>query len=116
MSRRDLERLDGLAWVYRGFSALFAFFGLWVWLPSIGRSLSGGSWQLAGCSLLYGLLALSWAAALFVAARWLMVRQRHAACLAVGVTLLVFFPFGTAAGVWAISLLRRPPVRGLFRS
>ncbi len=116
MSRRDLARLDRLSWIYRGFSALFAFFGLWVWLPNIGRSLSSGSWQIAGCSLVYGLIALGWAAGLFVASLQLRQRLRHGLCMAMGVTLLAFFPFGTAAGVWSISLLRRPSVRQLFRS
>ncbi len=116
MADRNLARLDRLALTYRIFSGLFAFFGLWVWLPNIRRSVAAGSWQLAGCSLVYGLLALGWAAGLFIAAYRLREQRRYGLCMAMGVTLLAFFPFGTAAGVWAISLLRRPAVRALFRS
>ena len=116
MGRRELARLDSLSWVYRIFSGLFAFFGLWVWLPNIRHALVGGSWQLAGCSLVYGVFALLWAAGLFLAAYRLRERRQYGLCLGMAASLLIFFPFGTAAGVWSLSLLRRPAVKALFES
>lgn len=115
MARGDLARLDRLAWIYRLFSALFGFFGINFLVRMLGPAVSQGNWRLAGCALVYSLIGLGWAAGLLAASFLLREGRQHGFCLTMAVTLLAFFPFGTAAGVWSISLLRRPSVRALFR-
>ena len=67
-----------------------------------------------GCLFVMGIFAL--AAALVFAGRSLAQRKRHTFCIVVAGVSCLFFPFGTALGVFTLIVLMRPSVKELFAS
>jgi hypothetical protein len=50
----------------------------------------------------------------FLAGRYLAGRRRYTFCLVIAAIVCMFFPFGTALGVFTIIVLIRPSVKAMF--
>ncbi len=64
------------------------------------------------------IIVFNWtlATCLFFAGRCLAQRRRRAVCIVVAAAACLFFPFGTALGVFTIIVLTRPTVAVLFET
>ena len=60
------------------------------------------------------ILGATYAICMFVAAHRLAARSGYTFCLVMAALSCMFFPFGTALGVFTIIVLSRPSVRELF--
>jgi len=60
------------------------------------------------------ILGYTYAICMFVAAHRLAARSGYTFCLVMAALSCMFFPFGTALGVFTIIVLSRPSVRELF--
>jgi len=54
------------------------------------------------------------AALIFTAGRFLGRHKHHTFCVVIAALSCVFFPFGTALGVFSLLVLLRPPVKEMF--
>jgi hypothetical protein len=126
---RDAERLHLLAifhWVVAGMTALFSLFpvihllmGITLVSGQLHAPKANGLDQMFGwffilfaCGFIF--LGLSLAAGLAIAGRCIARREYRTFCLVIAGVACMFFPFGTALGVFTIVVLSRDSVRALF--
>jgi hypothetical protein len=128
-SNSDLEQLRILSilhYVMAGITVLFSFFGLAYVAMGIFIT-SGGfeghrsedrmvGWFIMAFGTVAFLAALALATAMFMAARSISRRTRHTFCVVVAALSCLFFPFGTALGVFSLIVLTRSSVKALFES
>jgi hypothetical protein len=124
----DERYLDILAVFHYVFAALFALFGLFPIIhlavgimmltgrldhqPHGPEALFGVIFVVVPLLFMAGLWAL--AVAMFLAGRRLAQRTRHTFCLVVAAIACIFFPIGTALGVFTIIVLMRPGMQERF--
>ena len=126
---RDAEQLQLLAifhWVVAGLTALCSFFpvihlflGIAAVKGNLHGSNSGGVEQAFGWFFIvfacgFILMGLTLASCLAIAGRCIARREYRTFCLVIAGIACMFFPFGTALGVFTIVVLSRDSVRALF--
>jgi hypothetical protein len=122
-SNSDLEQLRILSilhYVMAGITVLFSFFGLayvamGIFITSGGFEGHRSEDRMVGWFVAF-LAALALATAMFMAARSISRRTRHTFCVVVAALSCLFFPFGTALGVFSLIVLTRSSVKALFES
>ncbi len=62
------------------------------------------------------LIGWSFAATIILGGRFIAQRKHYTACVIIAAIACVFFPFGTALGVFTLLVLLRPSVKPLFTS
>ncbi|QDU85255.1 hypothetical protein Pla163_23830 [Planctomycetes bacterium Pla163] len=104
-----------------GLAALFPVFHLVLGIMMLTGELDGTddapaavAWFFIVFPLVMILFGLTLAGFTIYAGKLLGRRRRHALCFGVACAQLVFFPFGTALGVFTLIVLMRPAVRAAF--
>src|SRR6187401_1775064 len=99
---------------YLGMGVLFATGGFAVGKPEehLPAAFMGIVFASLGGIFLAGLV--TYAVALFLAAKYLDERRRHTFCVVVAALSCTFQPFGTVLGVFSLIVLFRPSVKLLF--
>jgi hypothetical protein len=129
---RDKEHLQLLAifhYVVAGLAALFSFFPLlyttvgaiFIFAARHGTAKPGEElppeflgWIFAVLGALFFLAGLAMAVCTLIAGRSLALRKRYSFVLVMACIECLFVPFGTILGVFAIVVLSRESVKGLF--
>jgi hypothetical protein len=129
---RDKEHLQLLAifhYVVAGLAALFSFFPLlyttvgaiFIFAARHGTAKPGEDlppeflgWIFAVLGALFFLAGLAMAVCTLIAGGSLALRKRYSFVLVMACIECLFVPFGTILGVFAIVVLSRESVRGLF--
>jgi hypothetical protein len=131
LSPRDVEHLKLLAifhYIVGGIGAFFACFPLihvflGVMMVANPESMGGNAggvpppfvgFLFAGMGLLFVLIGWAGALLTIISGRMLAKRRRRIFSFVVAVILCMFFPFGTALGVFTIIVLSRDSVRRLY--
>ncbi len=73
-------------------------------------------WMFVIMALVFITIGLTFAACVFATGRFLARRRHYLFCLVMAGVECVFMPFGTVLGVFAIVVLTRETVKGLFNS
>lgn len=129
----DSEHLNLLVifhWIVAAITGLFALFPLLHLVIGIGLvngSFPGPSrsehepipaqavgWFFIAFAVVWIVASLTMAFCLALSARSLSRQKRRTFCMVVAAISCVFFPFGTALGVFTLIVLSRPSVRALF--
>ncbi len=118
--------LADLGRMYRIFAALVALYALVSFMPLMNQVLRfrAESHPLTAClgwvgalfAALLGVAGLGIVRGLLKASYYLEDYVRYDYCRKMAMLLCIFFPFGTVAGGWALWLLSRERVKGLFEA
>lgn len=113
--------LGGIAALFALFPLLYVLLGVLMLADPMDFSGKGGSPppEFAGIFMtaLGGVLVLavlSVSAGLIAAGRFIDRRRHHTFCMVVAGVSCIFFPLGTALGVFSLILLMKPEVRTMF--
>lgn len=128
-NEQHLKLLSIFHYVVAGLAVLFALFPVIHLIIGLGLVMSpvdmfetpedamGAAmvgWFFVIFSGVWILTGLTFSALIILTGRFISRRKRHTFCFVMACIECIFFPFGTALGIFAIMVLNRPSVKVLF--